>query len=103
MRQASTETRKLRVEEESEFVKGLAAGAPKGLKRRLARVGKVGAWKTVTPSRLNGTLLSREEFFDNMHLSYGMQPNDLCEPCDGCDDSFSVEHGLSCKKDGIVW
>ena len=102
VRQASTETRKLRVEEESEFVKGLAAGAPKGLKRRLARVGKVGAWKTVTPSRLNGTLLLREEFFDNMRLSYGMRPHDLCERCDGCGAGFSVEHALSCKKGGLV-
>ena len=72
------------------------------MKKRLARIGESGAWLTQTPDKLNGTLLSMEEWRDNVRLQYGMRPVGLCERCDGCGAGFTVEHGLSCKKGGLV-
>ena len=54
------------------------------------------------PSQRYNSLLSREEFQDNVRLRYGLRPLDLCDHCDGCGARFSVEHGLSCKKGGLV-
>mgnify|MGYP007089483479 CR=1 FL=1 len=75
----------------------LKEGAPKAVVKRLERIGETGAWLTAMPNRLNGTLLSAEEWRDNARLRYGMRPVGLCERCDGCGAGLSVEHALSCK------
>ena len=80
----------------------LKEGAPKAVVKRLERIGETGAWLTAMPNRLNGTLLSAEEWRDNARLRYGMRPVGLCERCDGCGAGLSVEHALSCKKGGLV-
>ena len=71
-------------------------------KRRLKRSSQTGSWLTVTPNRLNGTLLSADEFRDNLRIRYGLDPLNLQSECDGCYQRFSVEHALSCKKGGLI-
>jgi hypothetical protein len=52
---------------------------PKGKEEehKLTRALRMGAWLTAIPNRKNGTALSAEEFRDNLHLRYGMQPLNL--------------------------
>ena len=66
------------------------------------RMGETGAWLSCIPNRFDGTEVSREEFFDNLAIQYGLRPRGLSEFCDGCNEPFSVEHGLNCKKGGFV-
>jgi hypothetical protein len=98
VRQASTSARKERLEEEQGFVETMASSASRPGKKRLGRIGLTGAWLTQMPSKLNGTILSKDEFCDNVRLRYGMRPINLCERCDGCGAGFSVDHALSCRK-----
>jgi hypothetical protein len=65
-------------------------------------MGKTGAWLSAIPNRFDGTELSREEFQDNLAIRYGLHPRGLPECCDGCNEPFLVEHGLSCTKGGFV-
>ena len=51
---------------------------------------------------MNGTVLSPQEFRDALFLRYARTPPDLPKKCDGCDATFNVAHGLSCKKGGLV-
>jgi hypothetical protein len=70
--------------------------------RRLTRAKESGAWLTAYPSALNGTELSADEFRDNLRLRFGFEPVGLPSHCDGCGAKFTVEHGLQCKKGGLV-
>ena len=54
------------------------------------------------PNKLNVTLMSRDEWLDNTWLRYGFKPMGICSHCDGGATPFTVEHGLSCKKGGLV-
>ena len=47
-----------------------------------------GVWLMDIPQRLNVTELSREEFQDNLLLSYGILPLNLSIKCDGCGKNF---------------
>lgn len=69
---------------------------------RIQRAKESGSWLTVQPSLRNGTILSREEFKDNIRYRCGLAPLDLPEYCDGCGAQFTTEHGLNCKKGGLV-
>ena len=59
VRKAGIKARKERCEEEKAFVKSLMEKAPKAVKKRLERMGETGTWLTVTPNKLNGTILWR--------------------------------------------
>eukprot|EP00804_Cyclotella_cryptica_P025021 CCRYP_015947-RE/>CCRYP_015947-RE protein AED:0.35 eAED:0.35 QI:0/-1/0/1/-1/0/1/0/165 len=63
---------------------------------------ETGAWLAVIPDRFSGTALSLQEWHDNLSLRYGKTPKGLPRKCDGCGAGFTVEHGLSCKKGGLV-
>ena len=102
VRQASTKARKERVDEEKVTVKVAMAAARPAEKRRLERIGRTGACWSLVPNKLNGTCMTKEEFFDNARLRYGWKPVDMCERCDGCNAPFTVEHALGCKKGGLV-
>ncbi len=65
-------------------------------------MGETGAWLSVIPNRFDGMELTREEFQDNLAIRYGLRPRGLPERCDGCNEPFTVEHGISCKKGGLV-
>ena len=66
------------------------------------RTGETGAWLSCIPNHFDGTEVSREEFFDNLAIRYGLCPMELTERCNGCNEPFTVEHGLNCKKGGFV-
>ena len=70
--------------------------------RTILRGGNTGQWLSVTPTLISGTLLSAQEFRDSLHLRYAHTPPGLPSLCDGCGSSFSVSHGLECKKGGLV-
>ena len=65
------------------------------------RATRNGACISITPHRLNGTELSREEFWDNLRLRYGLIPQDISTTCNGCGKSLSIEHALLCPKGGL--
>jgi hypothetical protein len=54
-----------------------------------------GQWLSVKPSLLNGTDLSGQEYTD-MNLRYGGSWS-LQSHCDGCGQTFSVQHAFECK------
>ena len=72
------------------------------MRKRLEQMKELGAWLTVVPDRLSGTVLSYQEWHDNISLRYGKTPQGLPRKCDGCGAGFTVEHGLNCKKGGLV-
>ena len=102
VREAGAKARMWRVQAEEDFVGVLSSAASTPVKKRLARIGLTGAWLTVMPSFLAGTLLSALEFFDNLALRYGRRPLDLQQRCDACNEGFTIEHGLICKKGGLI-
>jgi hypothetical protein len=71
-------------------------------RRRMERASETGAWLTVMPDRLNGTDLSADEFRDSLLLRFGLTPHSLPHRCEGCQQRFSVEHAMTCKKGGLV-
>jgi len=99
---AGNEARTARLKEEQVNLDGMKGSGRRKVAKRLERMGETGAWLSVIPNRFDGTELSREEFQDNLALRYGLRPRGLPERCDGCNEPFTVEHGLSCKKGGFV-
>jgi len=73
-----------------------------GDKRRLERICETGCWLTAVPNRLNGTILSAEDFRDNLRLRYNLKPLGMPDLCDGCGAKMTVEHALQCKVGGLV-
>ena len=71
-------------------------------KKRDARACNAGLWLSVYPSHLNSTVLSTNEWRDNVRLRYNHIPLDMPKLCDGCGAHMTVEHALSCKKGGLV-
>jgi len=102
VRTAGATARKDRIEREMEMVKAMMATSSKVVRKRLERIGDTGAWLTVLPDKLYKTCLSADEWRDNARLRNGMRPTNLCSHCDGCGAGFTVEHGLNCKKGGLV-
>ena len=61
-----------------------------------------GIWLSAPPSRLNGTMVTREEWRDNVRVRYNFVPEDMPQRCDGCGKPLTVEHALQCKVGGLV-
>ena len=91
-----------RLKEEQVNLDGLKGSGRRKVAKRLERMGKTWAWLSVVPSCFDGTELSREEFQDNHAICYGLRPRDLPEHRNGCNEPFTVAHGLTCKKGGFV-
>ena len=78
--------------------------------RRTINRGKhCGQWLGVTPSTVNGTELSAQEFRDNLCMRYARSPGDLPKHCDGClskdrknPHPFTMRHALQCKTGGLI-
>ena len=64
--------------------------------------GKTSNWLNVLPFSEYHFDLSPVEFRDAISLRYGRNLPGLPAHCDGCGDSFSVQHALDCKKGGLV-
>jgi hypothetical protein len=71
-------------------------------KRRIKRSAKTGAWLTTLPNLLNGSDLSADEFRDGTRLRLGLTPTTLPPRCDGCNERFTTEHAMSCRKGGLI-
>ncbi len=99
---AGNDACKARLKGEEENLEGLKSSGWRKVAKHLGQMGETGAWLSVIPNRFDGTELSREEFQDNLAIHYGLCPRGLPECCNGCREPFTVEHGLSCKKDGFV-
>jgi hypothetical protein len=70
--------------------------------RTICRGKETGAWLSVLPSTVNGTVLSAQEFQDALSMRYAETPHNFPDKCDGCDAHFSLQHALGCKKGGLV-
>ena len=46
--------------------------------------------------------MSANQFRDQLAIRYHRVPIGLPAQCDGCGASFSLQHGLDCKKGGLV-
>ncbi len=101
MREAGYQARKVWLKEEEAYLDGLKVSGGRRMAKRLERMGETGAWLSAIPNCFEGTELSREEFQDNLAIRYGLRPRGLPECCDGCNEPFLVEHGLSCKRGGL--
>ncbi len=53
-------------------------------------------------SHNNGTILSKEDFTDNVRYRNGFEPNNLSRYCDGYGAVITTEHGLHCKHGRLV-
>ena len=60
------------------------------------------SWLTCKISMRDNFYLSKNEFHDALSLRYGLPIRQLPSKCDGCNDEFTVQHALSCKKGGLV-
>jgi hypothetical protein len=103
--EATIHRRRIRKEKdkaEEAALQALCAAARPTAARRMNRSKETGAWLTAMPSTLNGTELSEDEFRDNIRLRFGLPPLSLPDHCDGCNERFTVEHAMACKKGGLV-
>jgi hypothetical protein len=71
-------------------------------RHQMDRATETGAWLTVIPDQLNGTDLSADEFRDSLLLHFRLTPHSLPHRCEGCQQRFSVEHAMTCKKGGLI-
>ena len=69
--------------------------------QRIVRSGGSG-WLTVLPLRQEGYDMSATQFRDQLTIRYHRVPIGLPAQCDGCGAPFSLQHGLDCKKGGLV-
>jgi hypothetical protein len=99
---AGNEARTARLKEEQVNLDGMKGSGRRKIAKHLGQIDETGVWLSVIPNCFDGMELSREEFQDNIAICYGMRPRGLPESCDGCNEPFTVEHGLSCKKGGFV-
>eukprot|EP00804_Cyclotella_cryptica_P017895 CCRYP_001275-RA/>CCRYP_001275-RA protein AED:0.09 eAED:0.08 QI:0/-1/0/1/-1/1/1/0/754 len=102
VRGAGNAGRKARIEDGKAVVEDISQRRGPKVRKRLERMMETGAWLTAIPDRMSGTELSLQEWHDNISLRYGMVPRGLPRKCDGCGAGFTVEHGLNCKKGGLV-
>ncbi|KAL7474494.1 hypothetical protein ACHAW6_000466, partial [Cyclotella cf. meneghiniana] len=61
-----------------------------------------GVWLSTIPDRFSGIELTKDEWFNNFAIRYGWHPANLPDQCDGCGAGLTLEHGLSCKRGGLV-
>ena len=102
VRAAGATHRKTKRDGEAAFHAALMERSPPKVKKRMERAAVAGAWLSTIPNRFSGTELTRDEWFDNVAIRYGNRPANLPDHCDGCGAGLTLEHGLSCKKGGLV-
>jgi len=100
LRKAADEKKALITKESQKLISNLSE-APK---RTLERIVKNSAstWLTVLPLRADSYDLSATQFRDQLAIRYHREPAGLPKLCDGCGEPFHLQHGLDCKKGGLV-
>ena len=83
-------------------LKSTMAGRSLPFIQQCKRAQESGNWLTVKPNRFTGTKFSAVEFWDGLHLRFGITPAALPRYCDGCGCIFDVDHALVCKKGGLI-
>ena len=58
-------------------------------------------WLNAIPYEEHGFSLNKQEFRDSIRLRYNMRLKNLAQKC-ACEQCFSVNHALNCKKGGFV-
>ena len=61
-----------------------------------------GGWLNAMPTARNGNQLCAMEWRDGIAFRYGTEPVDLQPRCDGCGEKFDADHGLKCRKGGLI-
>ena len=77
-------------------------GKPAVKRRYRKALHGTGLFLTAIPSRMNGTILSPQEWRDNVRILYNLEPLDMPQYCDGCGAKMTVEHACACKCGGLV-
>ncbi|KAL7474326.1 hypothetical protein ACHAW6_000301 [Cyclotella cf. meneghiniana] len=70
--------------------------------KRMEQATAAGAWLSTILDRFSGIELTKDEWFDNLPIRYGRRPANLPDQCDSCGAGLTLEHGLSCKRGGLV-
>ena len=70
--------------------------------RSVDKAKQTGNWLTVTPDFQNGTDLTANEFRDSLRMRYNLIPHHLPHKCDGCKETFTVQHDMTCHKGGFI-
>ena len=102
MAEANASCRRQRFDREANFQDRRTRGKPSKQRLRRKACCGTGRFLNVIPSRLNGTVLSANEWRDNVRLRFNLVPLDLPQNCDGCGCRMTVEHAMQCKKGGLV-
>ena len=100
--EAVTSAQKVRMLGENDILERKARGNPTEKRRYKKALQGTGMFLTAIPNRLNGTILSAEQWRDNVRLLYNLEPLNMPSKCDGCGAKLTVDHALSCKKGGLV-
>ena len=58
------------------------------------------SWLTLLPIKRLGFNLSKSDFWDAVHLRYGLPLKRLPSHC-GCSKPYNVQHAISCKKEDL--
>ena len=61
-----------------------------------------GLFLTAILNRMNGTILSSQEWHNNVRILFNLEPLDMPQYCDGCGAKMTVEHACGCKCGGLV-
>ena len=102
VRAAGAAHRKTRRNGEAAFHATLMERSPAKVKKQMEHAAIAGAWLSTVPDRFSGTELTKEEWFDIIAIRYCNRPANLPDQCNGCGAGLTLEHGLSCKKGGLV-
>ncbi|KAL7477562.1 hypothetical protein ACHAW6_003394 [Cyclotella cf. meneghiniana] len=87
---------------ETAFLQAILERSLPKVKKCLEQAGATGAWLSTIPDCFTGMELTKTEWLDNIALRYGSQPPHLPSRCNGCNEGFTVDHALNCKKGGLV-
>ncbi|KAL7474683.1 hypothetical protein ACHAW6_000653, partial [Cyclotella cf. meneghiniana] len=102
VRAAGAKHRQTRCDGEVAFHTALMERSPPKVKKRMERATATSAWLLTIPDRFSGTKLTKDKWLGNVAIRYGRHPADLPNHCDGCGVGLTLEHGLSCKRGGLV-
>ena len=97
------ELRKKKTEKIEKMMQDVDKALPLDTLRQVEQTRDKGAssWLNAIPYEEHGFSLNKQEFRDSIRLRYNMRLKNLPQKC-ACEQNFSVDHALSCKKGGFV-